>query len=101
MKFMLTSATSTAIGSLRPVRPTRAGLAMSVPGLLAVTLLLQGVAVGQGQKVTVTVSPAAVSLTNSQTQKFTATVTGNSSSSLVTWSVSPAVGSISNTGLYT
>src|SRR5450759_1223834 len=97
MQLIFTSTTSTAIGSLRPVRPTCSGLAMSVPGLLAVTLLLQGVAVGQGQgqKVTVTVSPASVSLTNSQTQQFTATVTGNSSSSGVTWSVSPAVGSIS------
>ena len=49
---------------------------------------------------TVTVSPATVSLAASQTQSFSASVTGIANSA-VTWSVSPAVGTISVSGLYT
>ena len=49
--------------------------------------------------VTLGVSPTAVNLFNSQSQQFTATLTGNSNTS-VTWSISPNVGSISSTGLY-
>src|SRR5712692_7752228 len=100
MKLMFTSANFRVIPPLSPLRPTRAGLGMSVTRLLAASLLLQGVAIGQGQKVAVTVSPASVSLTTSQSQQFTAAVTGNSTSG-VTWSVSPALGTISRTGLYT
>jgi len=48
----------------------------------------------------VTVSPSTASLTPSQTQQFTATVTGTTNTA-VTWSVSPAVGTISSGGLYT
>lgn len=50
--------------------------------------------------VSVTVTPGSVSLSPSQTQMFSATVTGTTSTA-VTWSLSPAVGSISATGLYT
>ena len=50
--------------------------------------------------VAVAVSPASASLASGQSQQFTATVTGTSNTS-VTWSISPAVGSISGTGLYT
>lgn len=51
--------------------------------------------------VTVSVTPPTVSLFDSQTQQFTATI-GNSSNPAVTWSISPAgVGSISAGGLYT
>jgi hypothetical protein len=49
---------------------------------------------------TISVSPASVSLTASQTQNFSATIAGISDS-VVTWSLNPAVGTISNTGLYT
>ncbi len=52
------------------------------------------------QPVAVSVSPASASLGPSQTQQFTATVTG-SSITTVTWSISPSVGSISGSGLYT
>jgi hypothetical protein len=51
-------------------------------------------------KFKVSVSPASVSLSASQTQQFTATVAGISNSA-VTWSVKPAVGTISSAGLYT
>jgi VCBS repeat-containing protein len=47
----------------------------------------------------VSVTPAAVTLTDGATQPFTATVTGTSNST-VTWSVSPSIGSISSAGLY-
>jgi hypothetical protein len=50
--------------------------------------------------ISVTLTPASVTLTQSQTQAFTATV-ANTSNSAVTWSLSPAVGSISTAGLYT
>src|ERR1035437_5764252 len=98
MKLMCTNASSSAIRSLRPVRPTRSGLAVSVPGLLAIGLLLQGVAAGQ--KPTVAVFPPSIYLTNSQSQGFITAVTGATSSG-VTSSISPAVGRFSETGLYT
>jgi hypothetical protein len=50
--------------------------------------------------VSVAVSPGSVTLTVSQTQAFTTTV-ANTSSSTVTWSLNPALGSISAGGLYT
>ena len=50
--------------------------------------------------VTVTVSPASASLSSSQSQQFTATETGTSNTN-VTWSLNPAVGTISAAGLYT
>ena len=48
----------------------------------------------------VAVNPSSASLIASQTQQFTATVTGNPNTS-VTWSINPNVGSISAAGLYT
>lgn len=50
--------------------------------------------------VTVSLNPGSVTLTASQTQAFTATV-ANTSNTAVTWSLSPALGSISASGLYT
>lgn len=49
--------------------------------------------------VTVSVSPATVSLTNGQTQQFTATLQ-NAANTAVTWSISPDVGSITANGIY-
>jgi uncharacterized protein (TIGR03437 family) len=49
--------------------------------------------------VSVGVSPSNVTLTASQSRQFTATVTGNTNTS-VTWSMTPSLGSLSN-GLYT
>jgi hypothetical protein len=49
--------------------------------------------------VTVTVSPASVTLSMLQHQQFTATVS-NTSNTAVSWSLSPNVGSISSSGLY-
>jgi hypothetical protein len=48
----------------------------------------------------VTVAPASVTLTQSQTQAFSATVT-NTGNTAVTWSLSPLVGGISTASLYT
>src|SRR5205085_6723752 len=51
--------------------------------------------------VAVNVAPGTANLFGSQTQQFTATVTGNANTQ-VNWSISPAgTGTISNTGLYT
>ena len=51
--------------------------------------------------VNVTVNPAAATLAANQTQQFTAAVTGGSGNTAVTWTVSPNVGTVSTTGLYT
>jgi len=50
--------------------------------------------------VSVALTPASGTLTAAQNEQFTATVGGSSKTS-VTWSLSPAVGSISTAGLYT
>jgi uncharacterized protein (TIGR03437 family) len=50
--------------------------------------------------VTITISPTSVSLTDGQTQQFTATVT-NSTNTAVTWSISPQLGTINSAGSYT
>jgi hypothetical protein len=50
--------------------------------------------------VTVSVSPKTVTLLAGRSQAFTATVSGTTNTA-VTWSISPAVGSISSSGLYT
>ncbi len=58
-----------------------------------------GEAVQPNTPVTVTVAPASAVLSASQSQQFTATVTGSSLG--VVWSLNPAVGSVSSSGLYT
>jgi uncharacterized protein (TIGR03437 family) len=50
--------------------------------------------------VAVTISPTTASLSDGQMQQFTATVT-NSTNTAVTWSISPQLGAITSTGLYT
>jgi len=50
--------------------------------------------------VTVSVAPTTATLYGGQTQQFSATVT-NASSTGVTWSISPSVGTVSSSGLYT
>ena len=50
--------------------------------------------------VAIGVAPASANLGPAQSQQFTATVT-NTSNTAVTWSLSPGVGSISSSGLYT
>jgi uncharacterized protein (TIGR03437 family) len=50
--------------------------------------------------VAVSISPTSATLTDGQMQQFTATVT-NSTNTAVTWSISPQVGTIGSTGLYT
>ena len=50
--------------------------------------------------VSVAIAPSVAALATSQTQQFTATVTG-SANTAVTWSINPSVGTISTAGLYT
>jgi hypothetical protein len=52
------------------------------------------------QPVSISISPQQASLSPGQTQQFTAIVSGSANSS-VSWSISPAVGAISSSGLYT
>jgi Concanavalin A-like lectin/glucanases superfamily/IPT/TIG domain/Putative Ig domain len=49
--------------------------------------------------ITVTISPAAATLSANQTQQFTATVQ-NAGDPTVTWTLSPNIGSVSSSGLY-
>jgi len=51
-------------------------------------------------RVTVVVEPASVSLMAGRTQQFTAIVSGTTNTA-VTWSITPQIGTISATGLYT
>ncbi len=48
----------------------------------------------------ITISPTSASITTSQTQQFTATVSGATNTG-VTWSINPQIGTIDQTGLYT
>ena len=50
--------------------------------------------------ISISVTPASSALSAAQTQQYTANVTGTTNTG-VQWSVSPAVGTISSTGLYT
>lgn len=57
-------------------------------------------AISLAAAITISLAPATVTLNAGQTQQFTPTVAGTSNSA-VTWSLSPQVGTISATGLYT
>jgi uncharacterized protein (TIGR03437 family) len=50
-------------------------------------------------EISLTISPASVNLSANQTQQFSATVL-NASNTAVVWTINPAVGTISNNGLY-
>ncbi len=56
-------------------------------------------AIAAPQTVNVAVTPVSVAMVTGQTQQFTASVTGSANTS-VTWTVRPALGSISPGGLY-
>lgn len=57
-------------------------------------------AVASSSSVAVSITPASVALASGQTQAFTAAVTGTTDTA-VTWSLSPAIGTVSSTGVYT
>ena len=52
-----------------------------------------------GSSISVTVSPATVTLSGGQSQQFTATVTGTSNTA-VSWSITPALGRFEHRPLY-
>src|SRR3989441_13335 len=106
-------------GYLHPIDPARMGRCMKSlqPGLLALATFFCIFPVGCGgsnaeqptiasSEVAVSVDPPAVSLSVSQTQQFTATVTSTGNKN-VTWDVNgvaggtATVGTISSSGLYT
>ncbi len=67
--------------------------------------LADGTKIGQAtvtlvSRITVSVTPATVSLLAGRTQQFTAIVSG-ASNTAVTWSISPVIGTINANGLYT
>jgi len=59
-----------------------------------------GGAVAGASSISVNVTPPSITLTGSQTQQFTASVTGSSNQS-VTWSYSPEIGTLTTNGFYT
>ena len=61
---------------------------------------VSAIQIKQASGVGIQVSPTTATLQASQTQQFTATVSGTSNSG-VTWSLSPQVGTLSSAGLYT
>ncbi len=65
--------------------------------LVTASILLT--AAGKGQAASVAVAPTLVSLSASQSQQFTATLSGIAHSG-VSWTLSPAVGTVSSSGLY-
>ena len=75
------------------IRVTRTGPVNAVvSGIFFDTVVLPGIQVS--------ISPQSATLSGGQTSQFTATVT-NTGNTAVTWSLTPNVGSISSTGLYT
>lgn len=72
----------------------------AVTTLGALPSLSTALTFGPTSSITVSVAPATALLSGGQTQQFTATVT-SAFNPAVTWSVTPSVGSISGTGLYT
>ena len=88
----LTIAASTTIEAIAVVNVSQSSVSSS-------TLTITGAAPG-APPVSMAITPVSVTLTPSQMQAFTATV-GGTANTAVTWSLSPALGSISATGLYT
>jgi hypothetical protein len=96
-------AASTAVDKTFPVTVTNGAIniqfttgAADLPKVSAIEISQTGVVVG----VSVQVSPPSTSLSASQTQQMTASVTGTTNTA-VTWTMNPQVGTLSTSGLYT
>lgn len=96
-----------AVGSISAVGLYTAPAAVASPQMVEVTATsvadstkVASATVYLVPPVSVVVTPDSASLTPSQTEAFTATVSGTANTA-VTWSLSPAVGSISASGIYT
>ena len=112
MRFMSTKANCFVRAFDRPIPRAVPGTARFLPMLIVAGLLCQFVGAQRIQAAPVpiqiwppalgglTVAPASVTLTQSQSQTFSATMT-DTGYTAVTWSLSPPVGSISPWGLYT
>jgi len=79
--------------------PIAASASIKVTATLNSDNSISGTATITLTTVTVTISPTSASLTSGQTQQFTANVPNSQNG--VTWSLSPVIGSIDQTGLYT
>ena len=62
------------------------------------SIFLQPLAGPSPDPVSVSLTPSTVTLSNSQTQQFVATITGGTGDQGVLWSLTPSVGSLSNNG---
>jgi uncharacterized protein (TIGR03437 family) len=79
--------------------PIAASASIKITATLNVDNSISGSATITLDAVAVSISPTSATLSSQQTQQFTATVTNGSKG--VTWSISPVVGSIDQTGNYT
>jgi hypothetical protein len=89
------------VGSVKPCTANILGAGIcDVKVVRRVTNAMTGPCVTSTIPVSITLGPDTATLRESQTLQFTATVI-NSTNTAVAWSINPAVGSISATGLYT
>jgi len=88
------------IASLQRVLVTATSAADPAKFATAIVTLAPSVEVSLTPSVAVSLTPSAAALTASASRQFTATVTGTSNTTVL-WSVSPAMGTISSTGIYT
>jgi len=88
-----------AVDKAFPVAVTNGQIAIQFIPVLS-TPTVNAIEIVPQSGVGVSVTPGNVSLGAAQAQQFTATVTGNANTG-VKWSISPLVGAISGTGLYT
>jgi len=90
----------TAIDETFPVTVTGSSITIQFSTGAANYPKVSAVEINPSSAVSVQVSPTTVSLSASQAQQFTATVTG-STNTAVNWTFSPQVGTLTATGLYT
>jgi uncharacterized protein (TIGR03437 family) len=93
--IMATTANPTSIAVVNALGASSSGQPISISGT-------GGTVSGPGgsQTVQVSVSPSSATISAGQTQQLTASVTG-SGNTAVTWGISPSVGTINSSGLYT
>jgi uncharacterized protein (TIGR03437 family) len=88
--------------TLFPTLSRISGRALATVGALVLLLALGSAAPARAAVTSIVVSPSGVNLIHGQSQQFAAVVTVTSgSSTAVFWSISPTIGAMSTTGLYT
>jgi hypothetical protein len=109
LSWSVSSATSVSISGIGPVTGTSASVSPVQTTTYTLTATNSAGASATAQttvtvtpavSVSISISPTTITLGQGQQQPFTATVTGTTNTA-VTWSFSPAVGTLSSTGVYT